>query len=84
MSRLHSITSSHKKCIHLSFEERVIIQLRIKDNYSIRSIASEISWSPTTVSNEIKRRTILAISNYIILKFIFFILIFHVIIYISI
>lgn len=63
MSQLHSITSSHKKGKHLSFEERVIIQLRIKDNYSIRSIAREIGCSPTTVSNEIKRGTILMYKN---------------------
>lgn len=29
MSQLHSTTTSHKKRKHLSFEERVIIQLRI-------------------------------------------------------
>lgn len=29
MSQLHSTTTSHKKGIHLSFEERVIIQLRM-------------------------------------------------------
>ncbi len=58
MSQLHYITSSHKKGQHLSFEERIIIQLRIKDNYSIRAIAREIGCSPTTVSNEIKRGTI--------------------------
>ena len=61
MSQLHYITSSHKKGRHLSFEERIIIQLRIKDNYSIRAIAREIDCSPTTVSNEIKRGTILCI-----------------------
>ena len=59
MNQLHSTTTSHKKGKHLSFEERVVIQLRIKDNYSIRAIASEISCSPTTVSNEIKRGTVL-------------------------
>lgn len=58
MSQLHYITSSHKKGRHLSFKERIIIQLRIKDNYSIRAIAREIGCSPTTVSNEIKRGTI--------------------------
>lgn len=54
MSQLRYTTSSHKKGKHLSFEEHVIIQLRIKDNYSIRAIAREIGRSPTTVSNEIK------------------------------
>jgi len=64
MSQLHSTTSSHKKGKHLSFEERVIIQLRIKDNYSIRAIAREIGCSPTTVSNEIKRGTVLMYKNH--------------------
>lgn len=64
MSQLHSITSSHKKGKHLSFEERVIIQLRIKDKYSIRAIAREIGCSPTTVSNEVKRGTVLMYKNH--------------------
>ena len=64
MSQLHYTTSSHKKVKHLPFEERVIIQLRIKDSYSIRAIAREIGCSPTTVSNEIKRGTILMYKNH--------------------
>lgn len=64
MSQLHSTTTSHKKGKHLSFEERVIIQLRIKDNHSIRAIAREIGCSPTTVSNEIKRGAILMYKNH--------------------
>ena len=64
MSQLHYTTSSHQKGKHLSFEERVIIQLRIKDNYSIRAIAREIGCSPTTVSNEIKRGTVLLYKNH--------------------
>lgn len=58
MDKLHSTTTTHKKGKHLSFEERVIIQLRLKDGVSIRSIAREIGCSPTTVSNEIKRGTV--------------------------
>ena len=64
MSQLHSTTTSHKKGKHLSFEERVVIQLRIKDNYSIRAIAREIGCSPTTVSNEIKCGTVLMYKNH--------------------
>lgn len=63
MSQLNSTTHSHQKGKHLSFEERVIIQLRLKDNCSIRAIAREIGCSPTTVSNEIKRGTILMYKN---------------------
>ena len=58
MDTSYSTTSSHKKGKHLSFEDRVIIQLRIKDDFSIRAIAKEIGCSPTTVSNEIKRGTV--------------------------
>lgn len=64
MNQLYYITSSHKKGKHLSFEERVINQLRIKDSYSIRAIARKIGYSPTTVSNEIKRGTILMYKNH--------------------
>lgn len=58
MDQLHFTTASHQKGKQLSFEERVIIQLRLKDNYSIRAIAAEIGCSPTTVLNEIKRGTV--------------------------
>lgn len=64
MSQLNSTTSSRKKGKHLSFEERVIIQLRIKDNRSIREIAREIGCSPQTVSNEIHRGTVLMYKNH--------------------
>lgn len=58
MDHLHSTTTSHRKGKHLSDEERITIQLRLKDNYSIRAIAREIGRSPSTVSNEIKRGTV--------------------------
>ena len=64
MSQLHSTTATHQKGKHLSYEERVIIQLRLKDKHSIRDIAREIGCSPTTVSNEIKRGTILMYKNH--------------------
>ena len=35
---------------HLSFEERVIIQTRIKDGFSLRAIARELGCSPSTIS----------------------------------
>lgn len=65
ISQLYYTTTFHKKDKHLSFEKRVTIQLRIKDNYSIRAIAREIGCSPTTVSNEIKRETLLMYNNII-------------------
>ncbi|WP_143441299.1 helix-turn-helix domain-containing protein, partial [Lactobacillus johnsonii] len=39
MDSLHSTMNQHIKGKHLSFEERVIIQLRLKDGYSLRAIA---------------------------------------------
>jgi hypothetical protein len=35
MDSLHSTMNQHIKGKHLSFEERVIIQLRLKDGYSL-------------------------------------------------
>lgn len=43
---------------HLSYEERVLIQIRRKDNKSMRYIARELGCSPQTISNEIKRGTV--------------------------
>jgi IS30 family transposase len=54
----HSTIASHIKGRHLSYEERVLIQIRLKDHYSIRSIAREIGCSPSTVSNEIARGSV--------------------------
>ena len=59
MDSLHSIMPKHKKGKHLSLEERVIIQTRIKDGFSLRAIAREIGCSPSTISYEIKRGTVL-------------------------
>lgn len=55
MDTLHYTTTSHKKGKHLTYTDRVIIQLLIKDKRSFRAIAKEIGCSPTTVSNEVKR-----------------------------
>ena len=58
MDYSHSTTTSHIKGKHLSYEERVLIQIRLKDHYSIRAIAREIGCSPSTVSNEIARGSV--------------------------
>lgn len=50
--------TQHQKGKHLSFEERVIIQIRLKDNLSPNKIAAELGCSPNTVRNEIKRGTV--------------------------
>lgn len=58
MDSLHSIMNQHVKGKHLSFEERVIIQLRLKDGWSLRAIARELNYSPSTISYEVKRGTV--------------------------
>lgn len=62
MDSLHSIISKHQKGKHLSFEECVIIQTRIKDGFSLRAIAREIGCSPSTISYEVKRGTVYSIT----------------------
>lgn len=57
MDQLNSNTY-HQKGKHLSFEERVIIQTRLKDKFSPNKIAAEIGCSPNTIRNEIKRGTV--------------------------
>ena len=58
MDSLHSTMNQHVKGKHLSFEERVIIQLRLKDGWSLRAIARELNCSPSTISYEVKRGTV--------------------------
>ena len=54
MDHLHS-TTEHRKGKHLSFEERVVIQTRLKDGWTPNRIAEEIGCAPNTVRNETKR-----------------------------
>lgn len=54
----NSTMIKHTRGKHLSYEERVLIQIRRKDNRSMRSIARELGCSPQTISNEIKRGTV--------------------------
>ncbi len=58
MDYSHSTTSSPVRGKHLSYEDRALIQIRLKNNYSIRAIAREIGCSPNTVSNEITRGSV--------------------------
>ena len=51
-------SSSHVKGSHLSYGDRILIQIRLKDHYSIRAIAREIGCSPSTVSNKIARGSV--------------------------
>ena len=58
MDQLHSTTQRRRKGQHLTFEERVVIQTRLKDGWSPNKIAAEICCAPNTVRNEIKRGTV--------------------------
>ena len=56
MDQNHFTTDTlRKKGAHLTFEERVIIQTRLRDKQSYRSIAREIGCCVNTVRNEMKR-----------------------------
>lgn len=55
MDHLHSTTNEHKKGQHLTYKNRVTIQLRLKDKWNANRIAKEIGCSANTVRNEIKR-----------------------------
>lgn len=48
-------TTRHQKWKHLKYEERVIIQIRIKDGWKANQIAKEIGCAPNTVRNEMRR-----------------------------
>ncbi len=56
MDHEHS-TTTRRKGKHLTFEERMIIEIRHKDHWSAPRIAREIGCSPNTIRNEIKRGT---------------------------
>ncbi len=51
-------TINSRKQKHLNFEERMTIQLRLKDNYSPYKIAQELGRASNTIRNEIKRGTV--------------------------
>ena len=48
-------TAEHRKCQHLTYEERVQISLRLKDGWNINQISHELGCAYNTVKNEIKR-----------------------------
>ena len=55
MDQVHATTEHSKR---LSFEERVVIQTRLKDGWTLNRIAGELGCAPNTVRNEIKRGTV--------------------------
>ena len=58
MDSLYSTMNQRIKGKDLSFEERVIIQTRIKDGFSLRAIVRELGCFPSTISYEVKRGTV--------------------------
>src|SRR5690625_6058674 len=58
MNLLYSITDTHTKGKHLSFENRVEIQTLRKEGYSMRAIARKLNCSPSTIKYEIDRGTV--------------------------
>jgi IS30 family transposase len=51
-------TTDSRKHKHLNFEERVLIQIRLKEGVSSYCIAQELSRAKNTVLNEIRRGTV--------------------------
>ena len=56
-------TTKPRKHKHLNFEERMTIQLRLKDGYSPYRIAKELGRAPNTIRNEITRGTVTQIKQ---------------------
>lgn len=61
-----NVSTHHTKGKHLNYEERVIIQVRKKDNWSLRAIAAEIGCSPSTVLNELRRGSVALYSGKVV------------------
>ena len=58
MDHVYFTTTKHEKGKHLSYDERVLIQIRLKDRWSANKIAKEIGCAPNTVRNEMRRGTV--------------------------
>ena len=58
MDQVHSTTEQHVKGKHLTYDERMIIQIRHKEGCSPKHIAAEIGCAPNMVRNELRRGTI--------------------------
>ncbi|WP_455078765.1 helix-turn-helix domain-containing protein [Peptostreptococcus stomatis] len=58
IDHVYFTTTKHEKCKHLFYDERVFIQIRLKDGWSANKIAKEIGCAPNTVRNEIHRGTV--------------------------
>ena len=58
MDQVHSTTEQHVKGKHLTYDERMIIQIRHKEGWSPNRIVAEIGCAPNTVRNELRRGTV--------------------------
>lgn len=59
MNQVQSITNPiREKGKHLTFENRVVIQTRLRDKWSIRRIARELNCSPNTVRKSARHAAI--------------------------
>lgn len=56
MDYLNNNTESRKNK-HLNFKERMTIEIRLKDGFSVYKIAKELGRSINTIKNEINRGT---------------------------
>ena len=58
MDQVHFTTTGRKKGQHLSYDDRMVIQLRLKDGWKSNRIAKEIGCAANTVRNEIRRGSV--------------------------
>lgn len=58
IDHVYSTTTKHEKGKHLSYDEQVLIQIRLKDGWSSNKIAKEICCALNTARNEIRRDTV--------------------------
>lgn len=58
MDQVYSTTTEHKKGRHLSYDERMRIQIRLEDSWTANKIAKEIGCVSNTIRNEIRRGTV--------------------------
>ena len=54
----HNDITNHEKNKHLTYEERMLIEIRRKDGWSPNRIAKELGCVPNTVRNELRRGNI--------------------------
>ena len=63
MDHVYSTTTEHQKGNYLSYDERILIQVRLKDGWSANKIAKEIGCAFNTGRNEIRRGTVMLYSG---------------------